>query len=85
MNIELHCRRCGFQFAAPAHSPAEEVMDRMIEQDLWIGLANGTTFGEMLTEALLTRKEISCPECPEALSLQQSSLEMPLAERGHSA
>jgi hypothetical protein len=69
MNIELHCRHCGFQFAAPAHSLAEEVMDRMNEKDVWIALASGTTFEEMLSVALLSRGKISCPECPAALSL----------------
>jgi hypothetical protein len=42
---------------------AEEIRDRMTVVGAWSGLAEGSTFGEMIYAALVRTGYIGCPEC----------------------
>jgi hypothetical protein len=65
MPIELVCPYCPFHFRARADAPANEILERMIEEGPWFALGNGETFGKMIFTALTTRGAIRCPECLE--------------------
>ena len=74
MNIELHCPYCHSQFSAAADTAADDILDRMIEEGPWYGLAPGETFEEMVRAALSDRGKILCPECSSALSIRARGL-----------
>jgi len=74
MKIELYCRDCCSQFSAAADAPADNILDRMIDEGPWYALAQGETFEEMVQAALTDRGKILCPECGKALSIRGSGL-----------
>jgi hypothetical protein len=80
MNIELHCPDCRSQFSAAAETPADEILDRMIDEGPWYALAGGETFEEMVQAALTVRGRILCPECGKTLSIGATALYRPTWE-----
>ncbi len=74
MHLELHCSRCLCRFSAPAGTPAEKVVDRMIEDGPWYALGDGETFEDMVYSALTARGAIGCPECAEPVDVSEESL-----------
>jgi hypothetical protein len=74
MQIELRCRRCACHFSAPPETPYGEVLDRMIDEGPWFGLAEGETFEDMIFAALTTRGVIRCPDCSGAVAVSEQSL-----------
>jgi hypothetical protein len=79
MQIELCCAGCPCRFSAPPETPADEILDRMIDQGVWFTLAEGNTFEDMIIAALLRRGNIRCADCGEAVSLQEESIGQGLA------
>jgi hypothetical protein len=69
MQIELRCLRCACHFSASSDTPYAEVLDRMIDEGPWFGLAEGDTFEEMIAAALEARGAIRCPECAGAVAV----------------
>jgi hypothetical protein len=63
MQIELRCKRCACRFSAAPDTPYLEVLDRMIDEGPWFGLAEGETFEDMVFAALAVRGLIRCPDC----------------------
>jgi hypothetical protein len=80
MNIELHCPDCRSLFGAPADTPADEILDRMINEGPWYALAEGETFAEMVQAALAVRGKILCPDCGKILSIRAKGLRRPSRE-----
>jgi hypothetical protein len=78
MKIELYCPNGCSQFSAPADTPADDVLDRMIDAGPWYALASGETFDEMVRTALCERGRILCPDCGKTLFVQITA-----AEEGH--
>jgi hypothetical protein len=74
MRIELRCRRCVSHFSAPPETPYGEVLDRMIDEGPWFGLAEGDTFEDMIFAALATRGVIRCPDCAGPVAVNEQSL-----------
>jgi transposase-like protein len=74
MQIELRCPRCPCRFSAPPDLPADEVIDRMIDEGTWFALAKGETFEDMIFAALVARGKIRCPECSKAVAIHEESL-----------
>jgi hypothetical protein len=74
MQIELRCRRCASHFSAPPDTPYGEVLDRMIDEGPWFGLAEGDTFEDMIFAALATRGVIRCPDCSRPVAVGEQSL-----------
>jgi len=74
MHIELRCPRCPCQFSAPPDTPADTVIDRMIDEGPWFALADGKTFEDMIFAALMRRGKIRCPECGKPVAIQEESL-----------
>jgi hypothetical protein len=74
MQIELRCPDCPCAFCAAPDTPADEVVERMIDDGPWFALAEGTTFEDMIFSALLLRGDIRCPQCGQAVSIQEESL-----------
>src|SRR5262249_48876624 len=74
MQMGLCCRACRTRFVAPPDTPALEVLDRMIDDGPWFGLAEGETFGDMIFAALTSRGAIRCPECCKPVSVSEESL-----------
>jgi hypothetical protein len=70
MKIGLYCPKGCSQFSAPADTPADEIVDRMIDEGPWYALAAGETFDEMVQAALSERGRILCPDCGKALSIR---------------
>jgi hypothetical protein len=63
MHIELRCPECPCCLCADAATPAEEVLERMIDDGPWFALARGETFEHMVLAALRARGAIRCPDC----------------------
>ena len=74
MQIELYCQVCCTRFVATPETPAQEVLDRMIDDGPWFGLAEGETFEDMIFAALTARGAIRCPECCRPVSVSEESL-----------
>jgi hypothetical protein len=74
MKIELHCPDCCSQFSAAADTPADNILDRLIDDGPWYALAPGGTFEEMVRAALAERGRILCPECGKALSIRRGAV-----------
>jgi hypothetical protein len=74
MKIELHCHDCCSRFSAAADTPADDIVDRMIDDGPWYALASGETFEEMVRAALTDRGRILCPDCGQALSIREGGL-----------
>jgi hypothetical protein len=74
MHIELRCPRCVSHFSAPHQTPYEEVLDRMIDEGPWFGLAEGDTFEDMIFAALATRGVIRCPDCAGPVAVGEPNL-----------
>jgi hypothetical protein len=74
MLIELGCPSCGCSFKAPPDTPYGKVLDQMIDEGPWIGLAEGDTFEDMIFAALTTRGVIRCPDCSEPITISEESL-----------
>lgn len=74
MRIELRCPCCLCSFAAEPDAPALRILDRMIDEGPWFALADGETFEDMVFNALLARGRISCPDCGEAVHVNEASL-----------
>jgi len=74
MPIALRCPSCPCCFRAAPETPADEVLDRMIDEGPWFALAEGKTFEDMLITALLRRGNIRCGECGRAVSIDEESL-----------
>jgi hypothetical protein len=74
MQIELHCPRCWARFSAAPDTPAEEVLQRMIDEGPWCALGDGETFEDMVYTALTARGAIRCPECGERMEVSEESL-----------
>jgi hypothetical protein len=81
MHIELRCRECPCRFHAAPDTPADEVLDRMIEEGPWFALARGETFEVMVRAALRARGTIRCPECGRAVAVAGGSLGRPSEDR----
>jgi hypothetical protein len=71
MHIELRCPGCPCRFAAARDAPADDVLDRMIDEGPWFALARGETFGDMLFAALTARGHLRCPECGRSVSIHE--------------
>jgi hypothetical protein len=71
MHIELRCPGCPCRFRAAPGLPADEVLDRMIDEGPWFALARGATFEDMVFAALTARGRILCPECGRSVSIHQ--------------
>jgi hypothetical protein len=63
MRIELRCPECPCRLCADADTPAEQVIERMIDDGPWFALARGETFEHMVLAALRARGAIRCPDC----------------------
>jgi hypothetical protein len=74
MQIELNCPVCRCAFRAAPETPADEVVERMIDDGPWFALAEGETFEDMIFAALLARGKIRCPDCGRAVAIQEESL-----------
>ncbi len=74
MHVELRCPSCASHFSAAPDTPYHEVLDRMIDEGPWFGLAEGATFEDMIFAALTSRGAIRCPDCSEAVAVRESSL-----------
>jgi len=74
MQIELHCPCCACHFSAPPDLPADQVLERMIDEGPWFALGEGETFEDMIFTALTRRGRICCPECRHAVSINEESL-----------
>jgi hypothetical protein len=74
MQIELRCPACPCRFRAEPTTPADEVVEKMIDEGPWYALAEGATFEDMIFAALLRRGAIHCPECDRTVSVQEVSL-----------
>jgi hypothetical protein len=70
MRIGLYCPSDCSRFSAPADTPADDILDRMIDEGPWYALAAGETFEEMVRAALSERGRILCPDCGKALSIR---------------
>ena len=70
MEIELRCPGCCCPFSAPAETPAQDILDRMLDEGPWYALAQGETFEDMIRAALTCRGRILCPECGQAVSIR---------------
>jgi hypothetical protein len=75
MSVMLRCFNCACEFTAPPETPYEEVLDRMIDEGPWFGLAEGDTFEDMIFAALTTRGIIRCPDCPGLVYVCEKSME----------
>ncbi len=73
MQIELRCPSCACHFSASPDAPYGEVLDRMIDEGPWFGLAEGKTFEDMIFAALTTRGAIRCPDCTDAVIVSERS------------
>jgi hypothetical protein len=74
MQLELHCPRCFCRFSAPPGTPADEVVERMIQEGPWYALGDGETFEDMVYSALTSRGAIHCPECGEPVDVSEESI-----------
>jgi len=74
MHIELRCPGCPCRFGAAPDAPADEVVDRMIDDGPWFALAEGPTFEDMIFAALLARGKIRCPDCGRPVAIHEESL-----------
>ena len=74
VEIELYCPNCLSQFAAPADTSADAIVDRMRDDGPWYALANGNTFDDMICSALLYRGAICCPDCSCPVLIREKSL-----------
>jgi hypothetical protein len=74
MMIELHCLACRSEFSAAGETPADDILDRMIEEGPWYALAPGETFGEMVETAISDRGRILCPDCGKVLIIRRRGL-----------
>lgn len=81
MHIELRCPGCPCRFGAAPDAPADEVLDRMIDEGPWFALAGGETFGDMLFAALTARGHIRCPECGRSVSIHEEGRGRPAGHR----
>ena len=70
MKIELYCPNGCSHLSAPVDTPADDILDRMIDAGPWYALASGETFEEMVRTALSERGRILCPDCGNALLVQ---------------
>jgi hypothetical protein len=83
MKISLYCPDDCLQFSAPADTPADEILNRMIDEGPWYALAAGDTFEEMVRAALSERGRILCPACGKVLSIRvRPEKEDPYFEHG---
>jgi hypothetical protein len=73
MQIELRCPGCPCHFRAAGDCPADEVIDRMIDEGPWFALARGETFGAMVFAALAARGRIYCPDCGREVSVSEGT------------
>ena len=71
MHIELRCPGCPCRFRAAPELPADEVLDRMIDEGPWFALAGGETFEDMVFAAVTARGRILCPECGRSVSIHR--------------
>lgn len=83
MNIELNCLDCRSHFSAAADTPADEILERMIDEGPWYALAEGETFEEMVRAALAVRGKILCPDCSKTLSIGAKGPYRPTRELVH--
>jgi hypothetical protein len=74
MQINLRCPRCPCCFSASPDTPADEIIERMIDEGPWYALAEGSTFEDMIFAALLTRGRIGCPDCGKSVAIVEESL-----------
>jgi hypothetical protein len=74
MQIELYCPGCACQFSAPPDLPADQVLERMIDEGPWFALGEGETFEDMIFTALARRGRICCPECRQPVAINEQSL-----------
>jgi hypothetical protein len=72
--LELRCPSCPCHFSAAPSTPYSDVLDRMIDEGPWFGLAEGKTFEDMIFAALAMRGSIRCPECSEAVVVGEQSM-----------
>jgi hypothetical protein len=77
VQVELRCPSCACHFSAPPDTPYSEVLDRMIDEGPWFGLAEGDTFEDMIFAALTARGVIRCPNCSGAVAVGEESLSCP--------
>jgi hypothetical protein len=70
MEIELRCPVCRCRFGAPADTPSDCIVERMLDDGPWYALAEGETFEEMVWTALCDRGRILCPECRHEVSVR---------------
>jgi hypothetical protein len=80
MHIELHCPDCRSQFGAAADTPADAILDRMMDEGPWYALAGGETFEDMVRAALAVRGRILCPDCGRSLAIRARGLYRPTRE-----
>jgi len=80
MQVELHCPSCACRFGAAPETPFDEVLDRMVDEGPWFGLAEGDTFADMISAALSARGVIRCPDCLEAVAVRGPALARPARE-----
>jgi hypothetical protein len=80
MMIGLHCLVCRSEFSAAADTPADDILDRMIEEGSWYALAPGESFEEMVRAALADRGRILCPDCGKALAIRRKGLSCGMRE-----
>ena len=69
MSMELRCPRCACYVGAPAGAPYVDIIDRMIAEGPWFGLARGATFADMILATLASRGTIRCPECAAGVAV----------------
>jgi hypothetical protein len=74
MQVELRCPSCACHFSAPPETPYAVILDRMIDEGPWFGLAEGETFEDMIFAALTSRGAIRCPDCSRAVAVSEESL-----------
>jgi hypothetical protein len=73
MDIELRCPGCRCRFSAPAQTPADCIVDRMMDEGPWYALADGDTFEDMVWTVLSDRGRILCPECRQTVRIHRDA------------
>jgi uncharacterized protein YbaR (Trm112 family) len=74
MQLELQCPRCERHFAIEHDTPAGAALDRIAEEDPWVGLGDGGTMEDSLYAALTAEGAIHCPECGANVPVSEEQL-----------
>ena len=75
MHIELHCTCCSCRFVAPPYFAADdEFQSQTLSDEPWYALGDGNTFEDSIFATLTERGKISCPECGEAIAVNEERL-----------